>query len=148
MRKYRDYTDEQIIEYAKDVKSISALLRKIGKRPTGGNFANIKRLLQKLNINTDHWTGQAWNKDQQLKDWTAYTKGTHLKPHLIRLRGLKCESCELTEWKNNTIPLEVHHTDGNKTNNSLENLQLLCCNCHALTDNWRNKKKTNSDDMV
>jgi hypothetical protein len=147
MRKYRDYTDEQIVEYAKEVKSISGLLKKINKRPTGGNYAHIKRLLQNLNINTDHWTGQAWNKDQQLKDWKNYTKGVHLKPHLIKYRGLKCESCELTEWKNSSIPLEVHHVDGNRTNNSLENLQLLCCNCHAFTDNWRKRKKI-SDDMV
>jgi hypothetical protein len=45
------------------------------------------------------------------------------------------------------IPLEVHHIDGNHLNNELENLQLLCPNCHALTENWRgkniNKKKAN-----
>lgn len=140
MRKYRDYTDEQIVEYAKEVKSIATLLKKLGKRPTGGNYASMKKLLQKLGINTDHWTGQGWNKDQQLKDWKSYTKIEHLKKHLKKHKGLKCESCELTEWKNSSIPLEVHHVDGNRTNNSIENLQLLCCNCHALTDNWRGKK--------
>lgn len=141
MRKYRDYTDEQLIEYSKKVKSLSGLLKMIGKRPAGGNFANLKRLIQKLNINTDHWTGQGWNKDQQLKDWKDYTKVECLKPHLIKHRDLKCGNCELTEWKNSSIPLEVHHIDGDRTNNNLDNLQLLCCNCHALTDNWRNKKK-------
>lgn len=147
MRKYRDYTDEQLIEYSKKVKSLSGLLKMIGKRPAGGNFANLKRLIQKLNINTDHWTGQGWSKDQQLKDWKDYTKVEGLKPHLIKRRGLKCENCELTEWENCSIPLEVHHIDGNRTNNNLNNLQLLCCNCHALTDNWRKIKKI-SDDMV
>jgi hypothetical protein len=141
MRKYRDYTDEQLIEYSKKVKSLSGLLKMIGKKPAGGNFANLKRLIQKLNINTDHWTGQGWNKDQQLKDWKDYTKVECLKPHLIRHRGSKCENCNLTEWKNSSIPLEVHHIDGDRTNNNLCNLQLLCCNCHAMTDNWRNKKK-------
>ena len=36
---------------------------------------------------------------------------------------------------------EVHHVDGDRTNNEVDNLQLLCCNCHALTENWRRVKK-------
>ena len=139
MRTYRNYTDEQIIEYSKEVKSIAELLKRIGKKPAGGNYYSIKKLIQKLNINTDHWTGQGWNKDQQLKDWKDYTKAVHLKPHLIKHRGMKCEKCGLTEWQNSIIPLEAHHIDGDRTNNTLDNLQLLCCNCHALTNNWRKK---------
>jgi hypothetical protein len=141
MRQYKNYTDEDIIKYAKEVKSIAQLLKKLNLKQAGGNYTHIKKTLQRLNLNTSHWTGQAWNKDQQLKDWKDYTKGVNLKPHLIKNRGLKCESCDLTEWKNKSIPLEVHHKDGNRTNNDLSNLQLLCCNCHALTDNWRRRAK-------
>lgn len=55
-----------------------------------------------------------------------------VKPH-------QCECCKNTEWLGNPIPLELHHVDGNKKNNSLDNLQLLCPNCHAFTDNYRGK---------
>jgi len=48
MRNYRDYTDEQIIEYAKEVKSIAELLKRIGKKPAGGNYISIKRIIQRL----------------------------------------------------------------------------------------------------
>jgi len=140
MRKYRNYTDEDIIKYAKEVTSIAGLLIKLNLKNAGGNYANLKKNLQRLKINTDHWTGQCWNKDKQLKDWSSYTKVSHLKKHLINNRGHKCEDCSLTEWKNQPIVLEVHHKDGNRTNNNFENLQLLCCNCHAMTDNWRGKK--------
>ena len=51
----------------------------------------------------------------------------------------KCENCGLTEWQGHPIPLEVHHKDGNRHNNTLENFQLLCPNCHALTDSYRGK---------
>lgn len=64
-----------------------------------------------------------------------------LKIRLIK-EGIKrhvCESCELTIWQGKPIPLELHHQDGNRFNNSLENLKLLCPNCHALTDNYRAK---------
>ena len=51
----------------------------------------------------------------------------------------KCENCGLTEWLGQPIALEVHHKDGNKNNNNLENFQLLCPNCHAQTDSYRGK---------
>ena len=51
----------------------------------------------------------------------------------------KCESCGLTTWLNQEIPLEVHHKDGNRYNNTIENFELLCPNCHALTDSYRGK---------
>ena len=137
MRKYRDYSDQDIIENAKNVKSLAGLLKSLELKPCGGNYANIKRKLQQLEIDTSHWTGKAWNRDQQLKDWSEYTRGVRIKPHLIRVRGNKCESCGLEEWLDCPITLEVHHIDGDKTNNTLENLQLLCPNCHSVTDNWR-----------
>ena len=51
----------------------------------------------------------------------------------------RCESCGLTSWLGQEIPLEVHHIDGNRHNNTIENYQLLCPNCHALTDSYRGK---------
>ena len=139
-RQYRNYTDENIIEYSKEVKSISGLLKKLNLRPTGGNYSNMKKNLQRLDIDTSHWTGQGWNKGQQLKDWSQYTRASNVKPHLIKSRSHKCEVCYTQEWMSQEVPLEVHHIDGDRTNNDYSNLQLLCCNCHAQTDNWRNKK--------
>jgi 5-methylcytosine-specific restriction endonuclease McrA len=142
MRKYRNYTDDDIITHSKEVYSIGQLLRKLDLKPCGGNYANIKNNLQRLQIDTSHWKGQGWNKDQQLKDWSMYSKVSHLKKHLIKEKTHQCEKCLLTTWLEKPIVLEVHHKDGNRTNNNLDNLQLLCCNCHSITDNWRNKKRT------
>lgn len=60
---------------------------------------------------------------------------------MINLRGRRCESCGLTEWLGKEINLEVHHIDGDHLNNSLDNLQLLCPNCHSYTKNWRGRTK-------
>ena len=54
----------------------------------------------------------------------------------------RCENCGLTTWLNKPIPLELHHKDGNRHNNTLENFGLLCPNCHALTDSYRGKNCT------
>lgn len=78
-------------------------------------------------------------------------RGGVLKDRLIELRGHKCEDCGLTEWKNQPIPLEAHHIDGDKCNNTLENLLLLCPNCHTLTSNYgskNNKHKEISDEEL
>lgn len=140
MRTYRNYTDNDVIEAAKRVKSLAGLLKELNLKPAGGSYGNMKRILQRLSVDTSHWTGQGWNAGQQLKDWSDYTKGSHLKPHLIRKRGHRCEGCDGTEWLGEPIPLEVHHIDGDKTNNEEKNLNLLCCNCHALTDSWKRPK--------
>jgi transposase len=137
----KKYTIEQLKIAAKKVFSMSSLLRELNIKPAGGNYIHMRKVLQENEIDCSHWKGQGWNKDKQLKDWTQYTRVSQLKKHLILIRNHKCEICNLTEWLNYPITIEVHHIDGDRTNNSLENLQLLCCNCHATTDNWRNKKR-------
>ena len=64
-----------------------------------------------------------------------------LRKKLLRegLKEPKCEHCGNSVWMGQPIPLEVHHCDGNKTNNVLSNLQVLCPNCHALTSTYRGK---------
>lgn len=139
-RQYRKYTDEDVINTAKKATSLNGMLKELGLRQAGGNFCNMKRILQKLNVDTSHWTGQAWNRGQQLKDWSDYTHASSAKSHLIKARGHKCEDCDRTKWKKQDIPLEIHHIDGDRTNNAYENLQLLCPNCHATTESWRRQK--------
>lgn len=53
----------------------------------------------------------------------------------------ECHSCGLTEWLGKPAPLELDHIDGDKTNNTLMNLRLLCRNCHYFTPTWGNKKR-------
>lgn len=50
-----------------------------------------------------------------------------------------CSSCGITEWYGKKIPLELDHINGKNTDNRIENLRLLCPNCHSLTDTWRGK---------
>jgi len=66
-----------------------------------------------------------------------------LKHRLIREGILepKCYRCGLTTWQGLPIPLELEHKNGNPHDNSLDNLTLLCPNCHALTATYRGKNK-------
>ena len=51
-----------------------------------------------------------------------------------------CEGCGINEWMGEILSLELHHKDGNHLNNHLENLSILCPNCHSLTPNHSIKK--------
>lgn len=52
----------------------------------------------------------------------------------------RCEECGITEWRDKPILFELHHIDGDRNNNKLSNLKMLCPNCHAQTDNYKSKK--------
>ena len=140
MRHYRSYSDEDVKIAAAKVFSIAGLLVELGLVKAGGNYDSMRSKLQLLEIDTSHWTGQGWNKGKQLKNWAEYKPNASLKKHLISRRGHTCECCKLGEWMNELISLELHHVDGDRTNNNHENLQLLCPNCHSYTENYRGKR--------
>lgn len=141
MRTYKNYTDQQIIDFSAEVTSLSQLLKKLGLKAAGGNFINMKRNLQRLSICTEHWTGQAWSKGEQLKEYGDYTRIAHLKKHLIIKRGHNCERCGISSWNDEPLVMEIDHKNGDRTNNDEANLEILCPNCHSQTPTWRNRKR-------
>ncbi len=56
-----------------------------------------------------------------------------------KIKPARCEICGLETWNNHQIPLELHHIDGDRFNHKLENLILICPNCHAQTETYRGK---------
>jgi 5-methylcytosine-specific restriction endonuclease McrA len=75
---------------------------------------------------------------------SSYTSSGRLRKRLLRA-GMKealCESCGLREWQGEPIQLELDHIDGDRSNNTLANLRMLCPNCHAQTETWCRQKPT------
>lgn len=139
--KYRNYTDEDIIHAVSISKSIANVCRELDIKPLGGNYGTIHRHIIRLQLDTTHFLGQAINLDKQLKPFDELTKQPAIRKRLLKERGHQCQCCGLTEWLGLPIMIELHHIDGDRWNNNRTNLQLLCPNCHAMTANWRNKKR-------
>ena len=66
-----------------------------------------------------------------------------LKRFLIKTHGNKCWTCNITEWNKKPIVMDLEHIDGNSQNNDLNNLALICPNCHSQTSTYKGKNKGN-----
>lgn len=93
--------------------------------------------------------GKGIKTDPKRKSAIEYMQKEYgVKSHALKLKMLedglkdhKCECCKNTLWNSKPIPLELHHKDGNHFNNAIDNLELLCPNCHAQCDNNSGKAR-------
>ena len=153
--KKKNYTIEEFIDAVKCSTSYSGVCRKIVLATKGGNLYTVKNKIKQMGLDCSHFTYSNWNRgltsddhqsikkkpiEEILKDnsgWSSY----NLKNRLLKegLKERRCERCGRTEWEGVDIPIELHHINGKHNDNRLENLQILCPNCHALTDNYSGK---------
>ncbi len=150
----RQYNKADVIKAVADNQSVAGVLRQLKLRPVGGNYKTIHRFIEELHLDTSHFTGQGWNVGLKFKpkrsicDEEIFTENSNyrcswrLRERYKKKTGIiHCESCCLDNWQGHPIPLEIHHINGNNLDNRLENLQLLCPNCHALTDYYRGRAR-------
>lgn len=144
----KNVTSSELQEIVKIANSKADICRALELQPKGGNYAIIDRLLKENNIVWDkEYT--PWNKGKSYK-YKRYSlseilienspmKSTFkLKLRLFKenLKEPKCEICGYTD------SVELHHINGNPLDNRIENLQILCPNCHSKTENFRIKNSS------
>lgn len=148
------YTEDQFKDAVASSTSIRQVLNKLNLKEAGGNYTTTKTRIKNLGLDTSHFTGQGWNKGKKLghkksieellvEDRKYPYQSYKLKNRLLQ-EGIKihqCECCGITEWNGKSTPLELDHINGINYDNRLENLRLLCPNCHAQTPTYRGKNK-------
>lgn len=149
-------------DFCNESFSYASLAEKIGYSKTGGSgIKAVKDMIQELNLDTKHFTGQLWNKGKTKEDDSRipsaekysieeiFIKNSPVTQKVMRgyverhkLIEYKCNKCGCDgNWQDGKIALQIHHIDGDNKNNELSNLIYLCPNCHALTETYCGKNK-------
>jgi hypothetical protein len=145
---------EELLVAVKSSISIAQVLVKLGLKPQGSNYKTMHRYFAKYNIDTTHLLGKAHLKGQTrpnlkkpikeflVKDDTVSVKTESLKKRLIKeqLLDYSCSICMISSWLDRELVLHLDHINGDAFDNRIENLRLLCPNCHSQTDTYCGKK--------
>lgn len=145
-----NYSKELLEEKIVDCYSFAELCRRLGLKPEGSNPKTLRKKLQEFEVDFSHFTGQGWNKlghpsfgnsGKSLDSFftcNSNSSSSNVKNRLLKnnLKENKCEICGIVSWLGNPIIIQLHHINGDSTDNRLENLQMLCPNCHSQTDSY------------
>lgn len=94
----------------------------------------------------DFWLKIGKTRKENHKKQILQTEYSNLSFESLRYRIIyeqdeKCNKCGLDNWLGEPLVLELEHKDGNHFNNLRDNLEMLCPNCHSLTETWRGRNK-------
>ena len=143
MRKY-DWNEELIKEAVSCNVNYNDVLRYLGVPTTGNNTTTLKKKISKYGIDISHFTFSAKSKGKPKPLIEYLTYNSKCCRHILKERLLKegykrnvCEICGISDWNGKPLTMQIHHVDGDTKNNTLENLIMICPNCHAQTENYR-----------
>lgn len=153
-------TDEEFSLAVKNSSSIAQAINTLGLNATGANHASAKKRIIDLKLDSSHFTGQGHLKgkrnnynslpiEELLVANCKSDYRSHLKKRLLR-DGLLINKCTICGnegiWNNKPITLQMDHINGDNRDNRIDNLRILCPNCHSQTDTFcsrNNKVRTN-----
>lgn len=146
------FSDEEFTQLVVQSPSKRELIVKGGWVISGSSYTLVNDRIKKLGLDTSHMLGQAINrgsvsnKRRPISEYLVKAPcpigNSRLKRRLWEegLKDRKCETCGVTEWMGKPAPFEMDHKNGDKNDNRLQNLRILCCNCHAQTPTWGRTK--------
>ena len=148
--------EELVKKYLPLSSSMNNLCSYLGLRGVEGYYNKIRKIISKYNLSTEHFDSYSQNYEKFLKrkigkngkflpmtDEEFFQSGHNRASDSIIKRLIKgkhkeykCENCGISKWNGKELRLQVHHINGDHSDNRVENLQLLCPNCHTQTDTY------------
>ena len=150
--KIYNFSDDDFTKIIKESFSYRECCEKLGLSTNGSNGTiQIKKRCQELNISTSHFKLFGRNTSSNRKSLeeilvkdSTYTNNVRIKERLIR-EGLLTYQCALCgnkgKWNNKPLTLQLDHINGNHQDYRLENLRLLCPNCHSQTETFGSRQR-------
>lgn len=142
----KKYTYEILLEAVAKSKSFRDTVIKLGVIPHGGNISLITKRIIEEKIDYSHFLGKHWNSGNTSKQKRLakdiLVKGKIEEAYRLRRALLEshvdysCAICKCVQWMNKPINLQIDHINGDKKDNTIENLRFICPNCHSQTENF------------
>lgn len=153
----KKWDNDLLLNAIENSYSLRQVIIKLGLVPAGGNYEQIKKFIKLLKLNTSHFKGQGWNKGlkgighPRIALDKILVKNSNFQSYKLKARlfknNIKNQKCEICGWFKNTndgrVPLELDHINGDKHDNRLENIRILCPNCHSLQPTHRGRNIKN-----
>ena len=147
---YKQKTKEELQEIVNSSKTWQEVMHNLGYTANRGNsYKKMKEYLEEINIDTskldvnnpNRYSHSQYKLEEILVENSTYTNMSKLKDRILKanLIPYKCSICGITEWLGKKLVLQLDHINGNNRDNRLENLRLLCPNCHSQTDTFSGK---------
>lgn len=137
------YSKEQLQVALFRARSLKDIMINLGIVPTSRNYRLVKQYYSDAGISIPKLTYQPTTKPSTLPDDQLFVKDSYRSRRTLKARLLKigvpnrCAICFLLpEWQGKKLTLQLDHIDGDTFNNSIENLRLLCPNCHSQTETF------------
>lgn len=155
MTKSKRWNEDDLRNAVKVSTSKRQVISKLGLVEAGGNYEQIGRYIKLFKIDISHFLGQKSNLGKVIPRSPMYSleeimvRGSTFQSHKLKKRlfseSIKKQRCEICSWAkvsvDGRIPLELDHINGDHSDNRLENLRILCPNCHSLQSTHRGKNK-------
>jgi len=131
-------SDEELIEAFNEIQHLGKLKVNLGLPEV-----TIWRRLKSLGLKSKNTGGKKIELKEILEGKHPYYQTFKLRNRLISvgIKENKCECCGISEWNGKEIVCHLDHIDGDNSNHVLENLRIICPNCHSQTDTWCGKNK-------
>jgi hypothetical protein len=147
-----EWSDAEVLSAADGARSVAEVMRRLGLDSSSRRGRRqLERRLRTAGVDLSALLGQRSHlgtsvpvtrrRRRQLRELLvpgSLVGTSRLRERLIEECVLEpiCSACDLASWRGGPPPLQLDHVDGDRTNNRLENLRLLCANCHAQTDTY------------
>jgi hypothetical protein len=154
---------EQLARLVAETTSFSEVLSRLGFASEGRPHEELRRRITALGLDVSHFTGRGWSRGKSWRSNESVARirskgryadedvfvenspvyaGNALVPRLLEMGWqYQCAWCGVVEWRGERLVLHLDHANGIHNDNRLENLRLLCPNCHSQTKTYGNRRR-------
>lgn len=155
IKRKRIWSKDDLTKAVKNSTSYRQVIGALGLRLAGGNYDQVRKYIKEYRLSVKHFKGKAWNKGKKfdfkpiiklndilVKNSTYQSFKLKKRLFIANLRKPWCEECGWAKISDDgRLPLELDHINGDRHDNRLDNLRILCPNCHSLKPTHRGRNR-------